>query len=350
VRFKTSVFLLAAILFISGISTFAQESEAVVIDEVVAQVNESVVLLSQIQREKQKAIDSVVQQQNKSEAEAKAIVDGKMGQLIANLINEELLLQRGKEMGVEKAVEARINESFLAQMKQFNLKSLDELYAAMRQQKLDPDDIRDDLRKRYSQDEVWRNQVDSVTYWSFTDKEIKDYYAKNSARFKKPATVTISEIFLSFAGRDKEEVKTKAKQIVAQLRAGGDFAKIAIENSDRPNVSVDKGEAGTFEVPTLDVTFAKPLEGVKVGGYTDPIEMDIGVEILRVDKRTEGSDDAHFSEPAIRSAMLQEKLPEARKEYMEKLVEDAYIKIRKSYEPMVLPYLKTEDKKTAEVS
>ena len=41
----------------------------------------------------------------------------------------------------------------------------------------------------------------------FPAKEIKEYYAANKAKFTKPATVTISEIFLSFAGRDKEEVK-----------------------------------------------------------------------------------------------------------------------------------------------
>ena len=348
-RFSKSMFLLVAILFVSSIFVTAQESEAVVIDEVVAQVNESIILLSQIKREKKSAIDSFVQN-GKSKAEATAMVDGKMGQLIANLINEELLLQRGKEMGVEKTVKARINQTFLAQMKQFNLKSLDELYAAMRQQGLDPEVIREDLRKRYTQDEVWRNQVDRVTYWAIPDKEVKEYYKKNAAKFKKPATVTISEIFLSFAGRDKEAVKAKAKQLVAQLRGGADFKKTVIENSDRPNVEINKGAAGQFDVPSLDPQFAKPLEKVKVGGYSDAIEMDVGMEIIRVDARTKGSDEAHFSESLVRNAILQEKLPAARKEYMEKLVDDAYIKLRKNYQAMVMPHLKPEDKKTAVVN
>jgi hypothetical protein len=75
--------------------------------------------------------------------------------------------------------------------------------------------------------------------------------------------------------------------------------------------------------------------------------MDIGMEIIRVDERTKGSDEAQFNENLVRSAMLQERLPDARKEYLEKLKDDAYIKVRKSYEAMVMPLLKPEDKKTA---
>ncbi len=344
-RLINSTFIVAIIL-LTTVSVMSQETEAVIVDEVIAQVNDSVILLSQVKSETKNAIDSLVQS-GKSESEAKAIVDSKKGQLIANLINEELLVQKGKEMGVEKAVEARINQQFLEQMKQFNLKSLDELYAAMRQQNLDPDELRADLRKRYTEDEVWRNQVDSVTYWSIPDKEIKDYYAKNAAKFKKPATVTISEIFLSFAGADKEAVKVKAALLVKQLRAGADFEKVAVANSDRPDVEETKGKAGKYDVPELNPQFSKPLENVKVGGYSDPIEMDIGMEIIRVDERTKGSDEAQFNENLVRSAMLQERLPDARKEYLVKLIDDAYIKVRKSYEAMVMPLLKPEDKKTA---
>ncbi len=348
-RITNSILILVAVLLISCIPVSAQESELVVVDEVIAQINDSVITLSQIRSEMKSAVDGLVQQ-GKSESEAKAMVDGKMGQLIANLITEELLLQRGKEMGVEKAVEARINQQFLERMREFDLKSLDDLYEAMRQQGFDPEDIRNEWRRRFTQDEVWRNQVDSVVYWQSTSKEIKEYYNKNAERFKKPATVTISEIFLSFAGRDKDAVIEKAKEITARLRGGADFEQVAIESSDRPNVSETKGKAGTFAVTELDPMFAKPIERVKVGGYTDPIEMDIGMEIIRVDERTEGSDEAHFNEAAVRNAILQEKLPEARKKYVEELKDDAYIKIRESYRAMVLPHLNPEDKKTAEVS
>ncbi|MCB1026000.1 MAG: peptidylprolyl isomerase, partial [Acidobacteria bacterium] len=178
-------------------------------------------------------------------------------------------------------------------------------------------------------------------------KELKDYYEKNADKFKTPATVTISEIFLSFAGRDKAAVIEKAKQITAQLRGGANFETVATANSDRPDVAETKGKAGTFNVTELDPQFAKPLENVKVGGYTDPIEMDIGMEIIRVDERVAGSSDSTFNEAAVRTAIMQEKLPEARKKFMNELRDDAYIKIRENYKALVAPHLVPDDTKTA---
>ena len=347
-RFRNSVLILIAILLCAGTVTFGQEDDVEVVDEVVVQVNESVILLSQIKSDVKNAIDALVQQ-GKPRDEAKAVIDGKMGQLIANLITEELLIQKGKEIGVEKTVEARINSQFLDQMKQFNLKSLDELYAAMRQQGFDPETIRDGWRRRFTQEEVWRSQVAGPTYWEATDREVKAYFEQNKAKFKKPATVTISEIFLSFAGRDKAAVRQRAIQLVSEIRGGADFVKLAKENSDRPNVQERGPGAGTFAIPSLDPKFAKPLENLKVGEVTNPIELDIGMEIIKVDERTKGTDEAFFDEAIVRSSMLQEKLPQARKKYMEKLIADAYVKIRSSYEPMVNPFLFPEEKKTASV-
>ena len=58
------------------------------------------------------------------------------------MINEQLLLQKGKEYGVESDIEARVNQQFLAKMKELNLTTLEELYEAMRQSNVDPENIR----------------------------------------------------------------------------------------------------------------------------------------------------------------------------------------------------------------
>jgi parvulin-like peptidyl-prolyl isomerase len=56
---------------------------------------------------------------------------------------------------------------------------------------------------------------------------LKEYYESHKAKFTKPETITVSEIFLGFAGRDESAVHEKAKQLVADLRGGADFAKLA---------------------------------------------------------------------------------------------------------------------------
>jgi len=90
-------------------------------------------------------------------------------------------------------------------MKELNLKTLDKLYETLRQANIDPDQIRDAWRKQFIRDIVLQREVDSKVYFSWSSKEIKEYYEKNKSKFVKPEMVSLSELFLSFAGRDEAE-------------------------------------------------------------------------------------------------------------------------------------------------
>lgn len=341
VRFINSILLITAILSLTTLTAFAQETQETVVDEVIAQINEDVITLSQIKRQMQFVIDSLIQQGKTKEAAEKE-VEEKKGQLIANIIKEELIIQRGKEVGLDKEVEARINQRFREQMVENNFKSLDELFKAMKAQGVSPDSLRNVWRPQLMRELVYGELVDRPLYLGITDKQLKEYYAKNAAKFKKEETVTISEIFLAFAGKDEAELLVTANQIVNRARNGEEFEKLVIEFSDRPNKEQTKGKAGIFKVPQLDKLFAEPLKDMKVGGITDPIKMDVGLEIIRLDERTAASDESSFDETTVRQAIWQERAPAARETFWKKLKEEAYIKIREEYRPIVNPFLNSE--------
>lgn len=344
--FKPAILLVAVMIFANAVSVRAQESDLKVVDEVVAQVNEGVITLSRIKREMKNSVDSLVQEGKKRE-DAQKLVDQKRGELIANLINEELLMQRGKELNIEQDVEASLNTRFVQIMKQYNLKTIEQLHEEMTKQGIDPQELRETWRRQAMREEVFRREVQSKVYWGATPTELKEYYEKNKAKFTKPEKVTLSEIFLSFAGRDPEAVRTKAKQLVAQLRAGADFTKAVLDNSDRPGAAESKGKVDTFNVNDLDEQYRNAVAKVKVGGYTDPIEVDaVGINILRVDDRTAASNESQFDETAVRLAILNEKTPTETKKFMSKLREDAYIKISDTYRPEVSPILFAEERST----
>lgn len=340
-----SSLLLLTFALLSGLAVSAQETQERVVDEVVAQVNEGVITLSRIKREAKTIVDEAVKS-GKSREEAQKMVDEKQGELIANLVNEELLIQKAKELGLDSQIDATINERFVQIMKSNNMKSLDTLYQEMEKTGVDPAEIREMWRKQATRDMVIQREVQSKEYWKPSGKELRDYYEKNKARFTKPETISMSEIFLAFAGRDEKAVREKAKQLVAQLRGGADFAKIVTENSDRPDVAKTKGKVDTINVKDLDEKFATAIKDVKPGGYSDPIEIDqIGINILRVDDRTQASSESYFDENAVRMAILAERAPEATKEFMSTLRRDSYIKIGETYRPMVSPILFAEDRK-----
>ena len=342
-QFKFTVLLAVTLLFLS-FTAFSQESETKVVDEVVAQVNDDVITLSRVKRETEDLVDSYVQEGKKRE-EAQKMVEEKQGELIANLINEELLIQKAKDLGLDSDVEASLNQRFLQIMKQYNLKTLDALYAEMEKQGVDPQGIKDVWRKQATRDAVLQREVQAKLYWQASGTEVKDYYEKNKAKFTKPETVTLSEIFLSFAGNDEAAVRAKAKNLVAELRAGADFGKLAVENSDRQNAAETKGKVDTFNVKDLDPRIAGAVNGLKAGSVADPLEIDqVGITILKVDERSQASSDSQFDENAVRLAILNEHAAEEQKKFMTKLREDSYIKINDSYRPLVSPLLYADER------
>lgn len=338
--------LLGALCFASlPLITFAQETETKVVDEVVAQVNDGVITLSRVRRESKEIVDGKVQA-GESREEAQKSVDAKQGELIANLINEELLLQKAKELGVADEVEAILNQRFVDIMKQYNLKTLDALYEEMRKQDVDPVEMREIWRKAATRDKVLQREVQAKLYWEKSPKDLKAYYEKHKEKFTKPETVTLSEIYLNFAGRDEAAVRAKAKELVTQLRNGADFVKLVTENSDRPNAAQTKGKADTIPVKELEGRVATALKDLKVGGVTDPIEIDaLGVTILRVDERTAASNESQFDENAVRLEMMKESLPDRQKKYMSELRTESYIKISETYRPLVSPILFADERK-----
>lgn len=349
-RNLVSFCLLFAALFVGNLAVSAQESEERVIDEVVAQVNEGVITLSRVKREMKTIVDLEVQQGKKRE-DAQKLVNDKQGELIANLINEELLMQKAKESGLDPEIEASINQRFLQIMKENNLKSLEALYEQMRQQNVDPQEIREMWRKQATRDRVIQREVQSREYWRPSSADVKQYYETHKAKFSKPETVSFSELFLAFAGRDENTVREKAKQLVSQLRGGANFDQLVKENSDKPVVNQETGKTEKATIETLNEVIKVPIKNTKVGTVTDPIEIkDLGILVLRVDARDAASSESVFDETAVRSAMLQENFPAAQKKFFTTLREEAYIKLSDTYRPLVAPVLFADERKEKTVS
>lgn len=342
--FKT-VGLTSLCIAFAAISTFAQETETKVVDEVVAQVNEGVITLSRVKREAKDIVDAKVEGGAKRE-DAQKEIDAKQGEMIANLINEELLIQKAKELGFDNDIESTLNQRFVEIMKQYNLKTLDALYEEMRKQNVDPQEMRELWRKQATRERVIQREVQSKLYWSYNGKQLKDYYEKHKEKFSKQESISLSEIFLNFAGRDEASVREKAKALVTQLRSGGDFVKAVTDNSDRPNAAQSKGKVDPISLKDLDAKYSTAIKDVKIGGVSDPIEIEgVGITILRVDDRTAASKESEFNEEAVRAAKMNEEIGPEQKKFMSELRENSYIKISETYRPVVSPILFADERK-----
>ena len=325
-------------------TAFAQEGEMTVVDEVVVQVNDDVITLSMLKRETRERIEAL-KQQGRTEQQALDEVTKRQPELIATLINEKLLLQRGKELDMAAEIEAEVNRRMLQIAQEQGIKTIEQLYAAMRQTNLDPEDIRRTMRSEMMKQAVLQQEVDRRVYLGFSSAEIKKYFDEHPDKFRKPESVKLSEIYLSTVGKDEAAVKARMLELIAQARAGSDFGALAAANSEREkntqrSAPQDKGVVGEFDIPNLRDDLVAALKNVPAGGVTEPIKTPEGYQILRVDARTPAGSAPVFNENRVREAMLMERQAKEREDYLQNLRNEAFIKIAEAHRAGVEPLLK----------
>jgi peptidyl-prolyl cis-trans isomerase SurA len=344
VRFKYFAVVAFLALAILPVNVFAQEGEMTVVDEVIVQVNDDVITLSMLKRETKERIEAL-KQQGMTEQQATEEVTKKQAELIALLINEKLLLQRGKDMDMASDIEAEVNRRMLQIARDQGITTIEKLNEAMLQSGLKPEEVRRTMRTEMMKQAVLQQEVDRRVYLNFTAKEVKDYFDAHPEKFRKPESVKLSEIYLGLTGKDEAAVKARALELVNQMRAGADFKALASANSERERsgqrtAPTDGGFVGEFDVPNLREDLVGALKDVKVGGVTEPIRTGEGYQILRVDERSPAGATPTFNDNRVREAMLGERQAKEREAYLQSLRNEAFIKVTEAYKPGVEPLLK----------
>ena len=152
--------------------SFAQEGELQVVDEVIAQVNDDIITLSSLRYEMKQRIEAL-KQNGMTEQQAQDEVNKHRDELIATLVNEKLLLQKGKELELTDKVEAEVNRRMLDVAKDQGIPTMEKLYEAMRQSGVSPDEMRATLRAEIMKQAVMESEVDAKLYFNFTLPELQ---------------------------------------------------------------------------------------------------------------------------------------------------------------------------------
>jgi parvulin-like peptidyl-prolyl isomerase len=249
------------------------------------------------------------------------------------MIENLLLEQKAKELNID--VEAEVNQRMKEIATENGLQSVLAFENELKKQGVDPEAARAQIRKGLQQQYVVQREVLSPIYQRLNDKDKRKFYDEHLDGFRTPGEVTISEIFLPLEGHTADEVDQRAKRLVAELRAGKGFADAAQEYSPASRASrAQKGKLGTFKQGELKEDISAAISTLKPGDVTEPIRLQDGFQIIRLDERKPSTlrafEDADVQN-AIGRAATMERAEEARKKYMKKLRDDAFLEIAKGY-------------------
>ena len=99
----------------------------------------------------------------------------------------------------------------------------------------------------------------------------------------------------------------EAKEVIAQLEGGGDFAALAGEHSVDPSVRSNGGDLGFFRRGQMVPEFAEAAFALEPGSRTaEPVQTQFGWHVIEVLDRRTGAPSFEESEPRLRQEVARE--------------------------------------------
>ena len=313
--------------FLGATVVRAQEPDANLVDEVIARVNTGVIMRSSFESSQRDVLEELKKQGLKGDELEKKFNEWKP-RILDELINTQLLAQRAKDLSIN--VDAQVNQQLLRMMKENNCESLECLTQKMREANFDIDEVKRIMSENFSKDAVIGREVYGRVYQQRTEKEKRDAYDKNMEFFTEPSEITLSRIFVAF-GKDPARAAETSQEILRQARGGAvDFGALAERYSDDDLGKKNKGLIGVIKVPDLAPNVRQAVEKAAAGTITDPVKLENGYYIFRVDQRKDPGALPYEDEKvqdAIGRYLVNLKSEKQIETYLAKLRDEAFIEI-----------------------
>src|SRR5271169_194051 len=210
------------------------ESEGKVIEEIVARVNNEVITRSEFEHSKVTAEEDAKSDcQNRCTPEQlKALTEDRQKNALRELIDQSLLVQRAKDMGI--SVEPEVIKQLDQIRIENKLPSMEALEQAVSSQPgMNWEDFKNNIRNGLLTKKVIGSEVGS--HINVPKDEIQKYYDEHKPEFMRPEQVALRSIEVNTAGKDEAEVaelKKKADTALKRIQDGEDFGEIAKRFSD----------------------------------------------------------------------------------------------------------------------
>ncbi|HEY6375180.1 MAG TPA: peptidylprolyl isomerase [Edaphobacter sp.] len=297
-----------------------------VIEDVIVRVNEQIISRSDLERSQQQ-LAGELQQGGASATEA----DERRLNMLRDMIDQQLLLSRGKELGLNADAEVirRLDEI----RKQNHLDSMEDLEKAARQQGVSFEDFKANIKNGIITQQVVRDEVGR--HLQLTQAQEQAFYDAHKQEFTQPEQVRLSEILVPLPADANEaaiaQAQAKANDISAKVKAGGKFEDLAKAYSGGPTAE-QGGDLGLFKRGALAQVLEDQTFPLKAGEATAPIRTRQGFVILKVtDHQAAGVPSLKDVEPQIQDAMYMQAMQPALRAYLTKLRENAYIDIKPGF-------------------
>jgi peptidyl-prolyl cis-trans isomerase SurA len=257
-------------------------STGVLIDGIAAVVNDGVVLKSELAAEMDRIMKRLQAQGTRVPPES-ALAPQVLERLIVNRIQ----LQRAERVGIQVSDETL--NSALANIAQRNNITIAQLPQLLARDGLDYQQYRREMREQIAIEQL--RQRDVIARIGVTPREIDEYLARQEGRAAFNMEYDVAQILVAVSPdaspNDVASAERKVADIATRLKAGEDFAQLAVQFSDGQQ-ALEGGSLGWLKGDELPTLFAEVVPGLQKGQVSEPIRSASGFHLVRLNDQRGG--------------------------------------------------------------
>jgi peptidyl-prolyl cis-trans isomerase SurA len=261
-----AVIAMAGILFTNAIPGSA--SGSVVVDRVVAVVNDEIITLSDLQREE-------------ALKKGEAARDDRL--VLEDMIDRKLQMAAAKRAGVD-VTDKELDEAVADITKRNNMDLL-QFGMALAKEGLTLEQYRAELREQITLSRLFNKYVRSNV--NVDEAEARAFYQNNPKTYSLPEEIRVRQIFLALPDKATPEqaaaVREKAQAVYARAQKGEDFIHLVREVSQGATASED-GDLGYMRRGDALPEIEEAARAMKAGDSSSPFLCAGGYNIIKLEE------------------------------------------------------------------
>lgn len=326
--FLSFLFLWSVILNIENFPIRAQAANAVVVDRIVAVVNDDLITLYDLNKTLQ-PYEENIKALGYSPAKERETLFKLRSDLLNRLIESKLTDQVVKRNNIEVS-EEEIDRA-IENIKDSRSLTDEDLRAGLAQQGLTLEEYRKNIKRQLLRNKLVNREIKSKIV--ITEKEIEDYYNTHREKYAGRKKYHIWNIFIRLPEFTDESTRSRARKkmeaVIAQLNQGQKFESLAALESDAP-MAPKGADLGLYQLDELSTQLQKAVSVMKAGDFSPILETEMGYQIIYVQKIVEtGEKSLEDIKSEIHEILYNEAVDNKFRVWIEEIRKQAHIEIIK---------------------
>ena len=307
-------YILSALIAMAGcflLSVMSIANGSVVVDRVIAVVNDDIITMSDLQREAAK---------NHGDKRDD-------GLLLEDMINRQLELAAAKRASMD-TTDKELDEAIADIIKRNSLDRA-QFEAALAKDGLTLEQYRTELKEQMTVSRVFNKFVRSGL--AVEETEIRAFYDRNTKNYSLPEEIRVRQILFKIPGKAStaqiDAVREKANAVYERAKRGEDFVRLVREFSESETAEQD-GDLGFMQRGYTLPEIEQAARTMKPGEIAGPLQCASGFHIIRLDEVRTPVKPYELVRDEIANTIYQQKLDNTYRAWLQTLRSESHVENR----------------------